>query len=138
VKLKGKLTISRIRKEDGFVMSMKVMDELSRSRFIEVEISPENLVLAITSLADQECEFELRSCDRVGKQHEVKVEYVQGIRPNKKDFIMDFICAVLPFEVDGWKADNQNDYNDHNMTEKGYKVIFHRWVGEGLGYEKAP
>jgi hypothetical protein len=117
-------------------MRMEFMDEASRSRFLKVEISPENLLVAITSLGDQDCEFELRACEYVGKQQEVKTIHVPGISGDRKTFDDELGAAVKPFEIDGWRADRGGGYNHYRQSKEGYEVWFRRYVGEGLGYER--
>lgn len=144
MKLKGMLSITRRRLDEGFVMEMELVDKMSGSHFLQVDISPENLLLAITTFADQECEFELGACEYIGKQQEVKRLRIPGIQlkwngvrcQSKEEFARDFAEAVKPYEVDGWEADKWEGYNDRRQSKEGYEVVFRRYIGEGLGYKR--
>jgi hypothetical protein len=137
VKLQGKLTITRRQPAEEYVMHMDFMDEASRIHFLQVSINPHDLMLALTSFADQPCEFELGGAERVGKVHENRNVFIANLEYDYRDkagFLQSLAEALRPFEVDGWKADLPREHNHYDDTEKGYKVAMRRYVGEGLGY----
>ena len=138
MKLQGKLTITKIQNVYSNVMRLDIVDEASRSRFLQADISPEDLLLAITSLADRPITFDLGGCDIVGKQQEIKRVCVPGIRQDirgKAEWRKHYSEMVAPYEVDGWVADKETT-SSHKWSSEGYEVIFRRWLGEGLGYGK--
>lgn len=136
MKLQGKLSITRIQTTDDFIMRMNFQDEASRSRFLKVDISAGELLLAIASLADRPCEFNLGSCEYVGKQQEHKTIRIPGIFGDRMTFKEEYAKAVVPYEIDGWQADVESGLNHYREGKEGYEVIFRRWIGEGLGYER--
>jgi len=76
--LAGQLQISRpssSRREDHFI-SIEITDGESRTRFLELEISAEGLMLALTGLSCIPCLFEVRA-DRVGYKAEHKIEVLE-------------------------------------------------------------
>lgn len=129
--LKGRLTITR---SSDNTMRLEVIDEASRTCFLRVKIDPANLMLALTSVAEQPMEFELRGLDKIGKRLEfkrvfVKVPNVSQI-PVGDAFVKWYEELVEPYEVDGWKADKEHRFNSHRYDNSNgtYQVWFRRYV----------
>jgi hypothetical protein len=124
--MKGKITISRWHSnQDGDGMSIEVWDEVSGVSFLEVEMTPHDFALALTGLARQECTFELRGVQNIGKVREQKtviIEVTGGVRENEK------AALLAPFEVDGWKGYAGDLGNSHHRVGNGYRVSFSRFV----------
>lgn len=126
--LKGKVSITRWHgnKEPYTGITITLIDELSGCQCVEIEISPEQLGLAVTG-SQQDCEFQWRP-QNVGMKSEHKTETVpfDGTREDRKAQEK----AVAPFEVDGWKcSDFSSLYNHHrNVGGKNYRVGFTRYV----------
>lgn len=108
-------------------ITIEAEDRKSGTRFLYLEITMHDFMLALTGRADLPCHFEL-SPDHVGKQRQTKMEEVpfsQG-KQSQAD-------AAKPFEVDGWKAYYSDIGNHHNLVryENGgaiYRVTFTRFV----------
>lgn len=64
----GKITISRVRLQDGRdILNMRLKDENSSTNFLELEIKPEDLMLALTGFAEQEMEYSLAPSNKLEK-----------------------------------------------------------------------
>lgn len=129
--MKGKITISRYTGgERGTGINIKVVDELSGTEFISVEITAETLGNALTGMGFQPCEFELRA-EQVGKKHEHKTE-VLPIRLGyykQKDAEAVAKKALKPYEKDGWTGDWRDLCNHHRWTGADKTTVtFHRFV----------
>lgn len=65
--LDGKLTISRPQRSDGVEMiTIKVTDKLSRTRFLEVQMSPRDFTMAVTGMSEMECKLLVAGLENVG------------------------------------------------------------------------
>ena len=124
----GNLTIIRDN-NDG--IRVRVNDVLSGTQFLDVCLTPDALALALTGLAYQPCQFELRP-QQVGKRREVKRERVfytgqfQHGSPEEQQAKAD---ALAPFEGDGWRGDARdlgNPYRGNSVH--GYLVTFTQFV----------
>jgi len=61
----GTVSIGRV--SDGLIR-IEIRDELSRARFVEASMSPEAFANAVTGLAAQDAELEVRGLEYVGKR----------------------------------------------------------------------
>lgn len=104
-KLKGKLSISRIKDMgDGF-MKISLKDEGSRIEFVKAKVSFANFCKAITGQGEIPIEFEVRGLDVVGKIREQK-ELIFEI-PNGTKFFRHKDYAKKNCQEhaeEGWKA----------------------------------
>lgn len=72
-KLKGKLCINRPSYGDGRkLINIKVMDECSRERFLDIEIGYSEFAQVITGMSEVDCSFITRGLDRIGKVKETR------------------------------------------------------------------
>lgn len=128
--LEGKLSISRTRsnRDDESCISITVTDELSRTRFLKIEISPEEFANAITNLGERPCMFEL-SAGLVGKRREHKTVVVPLKDPFKAT-ADERLAAIAEYEVDGWIGYKPDANNHHNYSDKGVRVGFVRYISE--------
>jgi hypothetical protein len=124
---KGKLSIHRVHSGDDDYIAIEVVDGLSGTKFVQIEITPETLGNVITGLSFQECEFELRRIDLVGKKREVTHYLVP--RPEHRDDEEEATALLAPFEINGWKANRRDLYNHHNWCgDDKVRVGFSRYV----------
>jgi hypothetical protein len=130
VKLQGSITICKsMSTTDGDRIRIEIRDELSRARFVELIMSVTDFGYAITGLSERPCNIDVRGLSVLGKRREHKTELISvpdGVSLYKDTF-MDWLGkAVLPHEVDGWKAEPER--NAHRMKNGKYSVIFIRYV----------
>lgn len=134
--MKGsKGNISIIRYSSTSTMKIELRDESSGIRFLEVELTAGDLMLALSGRSEMDCEFELRHLENVGKLREHKEEVVpiptMGVRVSDEAITK----ALEPFEVDGWKARREDTKNHHCFVEYNaeyslYRVSFTRFVDQ--------
>lgn len=129
MKLKGIINISR--RTGGNTdarIGIEIIDELSRTRFLDIEMSSEAFGNAITGLAFQECVFEHRP-EFVGMVRELKIEIVKRSKCEFKEREKSASKDLLPHESDGWKGSVSDLLNHRNGSEEtGYRVGFIRYV----------
>lgn len=66
--MKGKITISRPSYGDGRdVINIQVRDDVSRIKFLDVEIDCADFARALTGLSETDCELSVRGLKSVGK-----------------------------------------------------------------------
>lgn len=145
----GLLGISRLQPSDmDRPIHLSLRDELSGSHFLEIELSLEDLALALTGRADTPCNFTFYSMEQVGKVREGKdivipftstnSEYgdTREARQREKEE------ALAPYEVDGWIGSISDIGNHHRLeTVQGvaiphFRVSFHRYVDPSSEEEK--
>lgn len=129
--MKGNINISRVHDGTKHWIRTTVEDENSHITFLTLELTLENMMLALTNLGNIDCEFELRGLENIGKKLEHKTEYVY--LPNAFQATDEAREEVLKaYEVDGWNARKSDISNHHNFQrfEDGYKVkvSFSRFV----------
>jgi len=110
-------------------VEITVEDGSSHTRFIEIHVSPEMLMRALTCHGDMPCEFILRP-DNVSKIAEHKRVFVRVLRDATK---VEKVAALRVLEVDGWIAREEDIFNHHNLSfydddSHTYEVMFHRYV----------
>ncbi len=67
--MEGKITISRPCYGDGReVISIRVKDNTSRTRFLDIEIKLDDFTRAVTGQSEMPIEFAVNGLDRVGKK----------------------------------------------------------------------
>lgn len=131
--MKGKITICRTEGQKGSWMSLTVVDEASGVQFVDIKIEMEAFAYLLSGLARQECEFELRNAENVGKKKWSKT--VQVPLPDatgKEEFIKEVKRSLEDgnFLVGGWRV---NDYecesNSHrkNYTKKLFSVTIYKY-----------
>lgn len=65
--LEGKITISRPQYGDGReLITLRVTDELSRGRFLEIQLSPGDFAMAVTGRSEMPCRLLVESLETVG------------------------------------------------------------------------
>jgi hypothetical protein len=139
MKLPGKLTITHPTGGNTDYMCIQVEDDVSGITFLELRISPEALMHALTARAFQDCTLELRGLHNLGKKRELKYEcipyapvYGKGERDAKQR-------ALAPFEVDGWQGSARDLGNFHKGNQiDGYRVSFTRFVDNDAPQEPTP
>lgn len=66
-KLEGKITISRPQYGDGReLITLRFTDDLSRGRFLEVQVSPGDFAMAVTGASEMPCLLLVESLETVG------------------------------------------------------------------------
>lgn len=128
-------TISVLRYSSTSTMKIELRDESSGVRFLEVELTAEDLMLAISGRSEMDCQFELKYLETVGKLREHKEEIVPI--PTMGVFVTAEVVtkALEPFEIDGWKARREDAKNHHRFVEYKaeyslYRVSFTRFVDQ--------
>lgn len=126
MKLKGKISIGRyVGKSDCYI---EITDELSGIRFVQVLLSAEELMFALTGKGDVDCAIELVGRSVVGKRHESKTVAIK-IANDRGDFLKKAALVCAPFEVDGWKADVETSgFSGHRYKNGEYQFTFRRYV----------
>ena len=119
--------------EEGVIVS--VMDEVSRTRAIEVIISFEEFGRALSSAAKRPCTFEYGKEAYIGKkkpEHKFEVVELPHSVIHKSQARVKKLLA--PYEIDGWKACYHDVYNPHNHQGRYnadsamVRIGFRRWV----------
>lgn len=131
-KLHGRITFSMptSNRSEERMVRIEIIDELSGTRFLDLEMSPATFSLAtVGSLGFADCEFELYP-EKVGKTREHKTELVPLNREYTED---EKAVALAKFEIDGWQAYQKDIGNHHKRSKdgKGWHVNFTRWVDGG-------
>lgn len=137
--LRGKLTISRPSSGDGrSVITLTVTDVTSGVEFFSAEMTPQQLMLALTGLAAQPLIYEpIPRVDLLGKQREVKSVLLDigpstiGKGPSPEQWE-----KIREHEVDGWEGSSiLRDYANHHCwirNKDSGKFIFRasyvRWA----------
>lgn len=107
----------------------RLEDNTSRTLVCEVDLTVEQLGRMMTHAGEVPCRLKLYSCDLVGMKIEHRTIWVPGVdfsTASEHQRARDE--AVKEYEVDGWRADTENGFNSHNLTDEGYRVILRRWV----------
>ena len=131
MKLKGKLSVSKVYGGDAHVMRISLDDEVARCRAVEIEVGMLAFVEALTGSGYQPCDFDWNDSGRVGTIGENKEELVPVPDwQSRPDNWID--VALAPFRVDGWRERNGDIENHHRHSRKGdqeyQKVVFFRNV----------
>lgn len=134
--LPASITISRPQGPDPEEIRIVVQCETSRSRAVEVTISPGDLARALTGLAHVGCSMEFNDSGLIGMRAENKEENIllfPGDRPTKENEDQ----YVGPFETDGWRR-RKGDWTNHHRHGSGHvSVVFFRHVdASGKGIER--
>lgn len=141
-KLTGKISIARTRNDAIWI---RVEDEISQMRVIEVEMTPEVFGNVVTGLGYQPCEFDFNDSGLVGMKAENKTEIVT-LPPGESPYGMSEGREreiLSPYCVDGWRPRWGDLSNGHNIVrpKKGEKddgvtrmaVVFFRHVDPMTG-----
>lgn len=122
--------------EHDRIMRIELIDTLSHTQCVRINVSAHDLLMALTSMANLPCDFQWRP-ECVGKTLEHKTEVV---------FIPDYARyedrkenakkALAEYETKGWIGSTENATNhykwDNSKPErkggKYYLVSFRRWV----------
>lgn len=127
-KLAGKLTISRPSSGDERFIRIAIRDELSRSRFVEFEVSLENFALALTGLSEVQGKMTVENLENVGK---VRVVETRSIECPLKSFSPreDFEKWLREnAQESGWiidsylRSQSSVERNEHGKTILNYRV----------------
>jgi hypothetical protein len=139
MKLPGKLTITHPAGGGEDYMEICVKDNVSSITFLELRISPEALMHALTARAFQDCTLELRGLHNLGKKREHKYELVPYVPVWGKKEHAAKQRALAPFEVDGWRGNSLDLGNFHRGNQiDGYRVSFTRFVDNDAPQEPTP
>lgn len=129
---KGSISINRVSGGEGEYIRVELIDESSGTHFLEAKLSLEDFAKALFGLSQVDCSFELRPA-YVGWQREVKQENVNV--PSSISYRLtdeEISAALMPHEVDGWKAYRKDAGNHHKEVGPGiYNVTFFRYVYAG-------
>lgn len=112
------------------VITIEVTDELSGARFLDVEIDPAEMMLALRGRARTPCKFILRPL-LVGCKFEHKTERVPFDKySTNKD---EIAAALAPYEIDGWCGNRDDMTNGHRSSlhdgARTQTVSFRRYIG---------
>jgi hypothetical protein len=136
MKVPGKITISKPvgRHPLDKHININLVDSNSHLS-IDVKMSLSDFMDAITGQGYMNCEIDFPeppAFSILGKKMETKtvlLPYGEEFS-HQDDFKVWYHELVESYEVDGWKADKERDFNGHrlNYAKKTYQVIFRRWV----------
>jgi len=134
INLPGKLTISRIscNYENDYIIQLEISDEVSGINIIQCEISPEELMLALTSFANRPVVIkkiiEDEMSKNLGKEKIIKTVFITkppiGLNKEErkkyvKENIKDYLVDGLMLWDDG--VSSQQPQLDHRVTLYKYK-----------------
>ncbi len=130
--LKGSITISRVSYNDGSShMQIRLRDETSRCRFVEVTLSLEDFTRALTAEAEIPCDLEIANLRLLGLNRECRSQVLP--RWDYRDKNAERIAAFLaPYEVDEWKAESRDLFNSNRWEGDGVRVGFVRFVAPSV------
>jgi hypothetical protein len=135
MKSKGKITIGQYnnyRNEDNLSVHIEIEDEQSRTRFLDIHMTPLDFAHAILGNGFIDCMFELRASN-VGKTKETKTEQVYMQNGSWKISEESKKNLIAPYEVDGWIGHLNDLGNSHKIVSRDkdgayYGVNFVRFV----------
>lgn len=133
MKLAGKLTIIRMHNTDAATLRIHVRDDAARTNILTIDITPEDLMLALTGRAEVGCLLEPTNIEKLGTLMQTKIIHIDA--PTEVVGYIgtpteEAITALLaPHEVDGWIATRSDMTNSRRRCE-GQKqaVTFCRWI----------
>ncbi len=132
--LTGRITISKVSGNDKNPVYIQIDDVASGCRLLQVNLTLEDFARAVLGQGWIPCSLEANLTGPIGMKAENKEETVpfdcfeSGSRLEK-----NISKALLPFEVDGWKARRQDMTNGHCRTSDGQRVTFFRHVNPENG-----
>lgn len=126
--LPGDITISRPQGDGCDYISLQIVDEISRTRFVTVRVKYADFATALTGCAHADCQIEVNRLDLVGFTIETKRESVP-FDVFKREDQQAIAAALAPFEIDGWVGDRENLFNHYRRNPDGtQQVNFKRHV----------
>lgn len=124
----GRVSIGRPQGGGKEVITIEIMDDVSRVTFVHAELDYESFTRLITGQAHIPCEFYTRGLDLIGTTAENKVERVtvpQNIGRRDSEAAAKLLA---PYEVDGWIGDRDDLWNHHRGSQGVQRVTFRRHV----------
>jgi len=121
---KASIRIGRVSGSKEYI-AISIEDEQSNIQVVELEMSFEDFAKCLTGMSTYEVPAHYGDLSKIGKKFEVKTVIVSGLSSStwkKKDKL------IKPFEVDGWSAREEEEFNHHHISKNGYQVTFRRWV----------
>jgi hypothetical protein len=146
--LPARIHVGRLMGAGPDVMRLEVVDESSGISFLEINLTPGDLMLSLTG-RNVECKMEVRGLRLVGMKSEHKTEEVEfsmwDTRAEREGLDDDqsspaTVKALKKFEVDGWRGRVSDLFNGHRtVRDKDPKkpsrqsVNFYRFVNPETG-----
>lgn len=132
MKYTGRISISRITGGDEDKIHIEIRENRSGVQFLDIEMGVAEFGYAVTGLSGQNCKFELRQLEHVGKLRECKqvcvpFEVCYANEPERSRLAKK---ALAPYEVDGWSGYKDDLFNMHRHTKDGFNVTFVRFVDQ--------
>lgn len=133
--LSGKITIGRPQYGDGReLVSIRITDELSREKFLEIHMSPRDFGMALTDMSETACSLFVNGLENVG------LKKIQEARTR--------ICPLKTFsrqELEKWLIDNAHEegwtvnpylgsQTSQSTNENGERILryfVYKYVDEG-------
>ena len=107
-------------------------DEASTIEFAEVRLTLEQFAQAVTGVMVSGVDGTVRALDKVGLKMEHKVEEVPFNCWDLDRSPARAAAALKPFEVDGWKGQEEDLFNSHRRGAgregQVQRVTFRRWL----------
>lgn len=137
---KGTLSIGRVHSNmEPDYATIRVEDETSGVKFIEIKISIAEFGQAVLGLSSRPCEYELCSTDLVGKtyEHETREVWVPPFPGLYEEQDKNAAKFLKRYEKDGWFARASDATNHHRFVRAETKnrkegsiqrVLFGRYV----------
>ncbi|HCM63746.1 MAG TPA: hypothetical protein DIT05_14570 [Morganella sp. (in: Bacteria)] len=123
--MKGKITISRPSYGDGRdVINIQVRDDVSRIKFLDVEINCADFARALTGLSETNCELTVRGLKSVGKVKivEARTALCQNSLSSKESLSK---WLEDNNQEDGWILDSYlGNKSSVEYTENGYVLKY--------------
>jgi hypothetical protein len=133
VKIAVTVSIGRQHRGDGRkIVSIHVEDQTAAVRFLDVEMTFEEFVVALMS-GTGEGEAVVRGLENVGKIHQSKIVEVPFDMYASRGDMEAARIALAPHEVDGWVGTVDDLFNRHNLVNndrenRRVRVRFFRWI----------
>lgn len=110
--------------EDDYY-SIELVDELSRTHFLQIRMTPTDFAYVLSNRGHIPCQFELHP-QLVGKQREHKTVTLPcdpwKLTEQERQALME------TYEVEGWQGRKEDLENRHKWGNGGIVVVFERWV----------
>lgn len=124
---------------DEEIFTIEIVDEQSRTQFIEIVVSPHDFAMAVKNRMVP-VTFQLRA-ERVGYVSEIRTEVIEvpKCEYKEREQIMSAFLKTHPLAKEGWIGAVDDCTNHRRRTGDGKQsVLFRRWVHAETGEPYLP
>lgn len=133
--VEGHFTIHRV---NGTIV-IRLRDDAARTEILQIHIPQQSMTDAWPYGGEQPCEIQFKEANvrKLGKQKQSRVIEIQlprrGERYPRPSDLLDkdegTADAVLPYEIDGWRAQMSDFVRASRWLGRGrYSITFTRWI----------